>query len=58
MMIVIISSCVILDISSKSIEKELIKDLVFVFQGIDGNLVKINPKGMFEIVTRVSCLFI
>lgn len=40
--------------SSKQIEKELIRDLVFVFQGIDGAILKSDAKGNYEVVGNVS----
>lgn len=35
-------------------ERDLIRDIVFILQGISGNFIKSTPKGTFEIVTKVS----
>lgn len=39
--------------STKSMERDLIRDIVFILQGIDGNNIKTTSKGTFEIVTKV-----
>jgi len=40
--------------SSQQMESELIRNLIYVFQGIDGDMIKFNTtKSCYEIVAKV-----